>query len=204
MLATTLTATLGGFTATVANPNNNGVATGTLLLSEGNGTTTCLSTAADAISTNSSTCKTIDDFGSLTNAKVGDTSTVTLTMKNYGSIAASSLTLTPGGCTAVANPGTSPYAGTDTSGFCGVVDVTVQQTGATSCVYPHSSTAVCPTTPTSAGTLAGLGGSSAFTLPGLAAGASESYVVTVLIDSSATNADQGLAATVSLTWELAQ
>ncbi|MHB8244738.1 MAG: hypothetical protein ACYDGN_05165 [Acidimicrobiales bacterium] len=204
LLATSLTAALGGFTATVVNPNTNGVATGTLMLSEGNGVTTCLSTGT-TISTNSSTCTTIDNFGSLTNAKVGDTSSVTLTMENSGSIAASSLTLTPGACTAVGNLLTAPYAGTDTAGFCGVVDVTIQQVGATTaCVYPASTSAPCPSTPTSAGTLAGLGGTSPFTLPGLAAGATVQYTVTVLIDSAATNADQGLAATVPLTWELAQ
>jgi hypothetical protein len=204
LVATSLTAALGGFTATVVNPNTNGVATGTLLLSEGTGSTTCLSTAADAITANSANCTTIDNFGNLTNAKVGDTSNVTLTMKNYGSVAASALSLTAGACSAVANPGTTPYAGTDTSGFCGVVDVTVQQVGATSCVYPVSTSAVCPTTPTSAATLAGLGALSAVTLPGIAASASAQYKVTVLIDSSATNADQGLAATLPLTWELAQ
>ena len=36
----------------------------------------------------------------------------------------------------------------------------------------------------------------------LAAGASASYVITVQLDSSATNADQGLTATIPLTWSI--
>jgi hypothetical protein len=38
----------------------------------------------------------------------------------------------------------------------------------------------------------------------LAAGATATYKVSVQLDSSATNANQGLAATVPLTWSIAQ
>jgi hypothetical protein len=34
----------------------------------------------------------------------------------------------------------------------------------------------------------------------LAAGASQAYTFTVMLDSSATNADQGLAASMQMTW----
>lgn len=203
LLATTLAATLGGFTATVSNTANN-VATGTLLLQEGQGATTCLSTSSDTISSNSNNCTTIDDFGALTNAGVGSTATTTIAMKNVGTIAASALDLTPGTCTASANSATSPYTGSDTSGFCGKIDVTIQESGATSCVYPASSTAACPATPTSAGTLAGLAGAGTVALPGIVAGATASYVIDVKVSSSATNADQGLSANLPLTWELSQ
>jgi hypothetical protein len=41
-------------------------------------------------------------------------------------------------------------------------------------------------------------------LSNLAAGATSTYVITVQLDSSATNADQGLTATLLLTWGLSQ
>lgn len=206
LVATTLIASLGGFTATVQNTTGNTAASGTLLLTEGNGgATTCLSTASDTITSNSNTCTAIDDFGGLTNAGVGSTSSVTLSMQNSGTIAASGLDLTPGSCTASANPATKPYAGSDTSGFCGIIDVTIQDTSSTStCVYPASTTSACPSTPTNAGTLAGLSAAGRITLPGIASGSTASYKVTVLVDSSATNADQGLSANLPLTWQLSQ
>jgi hypothetical protein len=82
------------------------------------------------------------------------------------------------------------------------VDVTIQETGKTACVYPASATAPCPTTPTSAGTLAGLSGASPTLTPlTVAAGASRTFVITVMLDATnATNADQGLLASQTLTW----
>ena len=80
-------------------------------------------------------------------------------------------------------------------GFCGKVDVTIANTtsGATDqCAYPTLAGS-CPA-PSSAETLASLASQTLSTpaLSALAAGGSATYVITVQLDASATNADQGL------------
>lgn len=196
---------LGGFTATIANTGP-GFASGTVVLQEavGGSSATCLSTAADQITTNSNNCTTINLFGT-GNADPGTTNTATLTMTNVGTINASTFTLTPGTCTAAANTATAPYYGSDTSGFCGLVDVTIENTttsGSPTCVYP-AGTGACPA-PSSSYTLKTLAANGALSLGSLAAGSSDTFVITSELDPSATNADQGLAATASATWELSQ
>ena len=96
--------------------------------------------------------------------------------------------------------------GTDAS-FCGKVDVTIANTttGATDkCVYPTQA-AACPAL-SNTYTLATLANQTFNTTPmsALAAGASATYVVSVQLDSSATNADQGLTATLPFTWAINQ
>jgi hypothetical protein len=88
------------------------------------------------------------------------------------------------------------------------VDVTIANTtygAADKCVFPIVTPAAC-SAPSSSGTLASLA-SATLTNPGLstlAAGASTTYVVTVQLEATATNADQGLTATVPLTWVISQ
>lgn len=215
-LAATGFTALGGFSATVEN-NSGAAGSGTLLLSEGSSGVTCISTGSG---TTSSTSITSNDnptcpinLFSDTNLEPlgspnGATQSATVTLTNPGSLPGSTLSLTPGSCTVSNN--TSPggnantYFGTDTSGFCGLLDITIENdttSGSPACVFPAGSGA-CPT-PTSAHTLASL---TSFTgLPGLAAnGGTATYKVTIGLDSAATNADQGLLATVPLTWTLAQ
>ena len=72
------------------------------------------------------------------------------------------------------------------------------------CVYP-TLVGSCPA-PSSADTLASLA-SQTFSTPALsplAAGGSATYVITVQLDAGATNADQGLTATIPLTWSITQ
>ncbi|MHB1717692.1 MAG: hypothetical protein ACYCV5_10255, partial [Acidimicrobiales bacterium] len=71
-----------------------------------------------------------------------------------------------------------------------------------SCVYP-AGTGACPAL-SSTYTLATLAGHAALSGTGLGAGATGSYTVSLELDPSATNADQGLTATVPLTWLLSQ
>lgn len=209
LAGTATSVSLGGFSAAVTHPNN-AAGSGTLVLKDGVGSTTCLSTGSGATSSTSvstndnSTCPSTLFAG--TNLEPGGSSaSATVTLTNVGSLAASSLTLAPGTCTVSDNtsPGgsTNVYFGTDTTGFCGKLDVTIENdTGTPSCVFPSGSTGTCPA-PSSSDALSTL---TSQALPGLTAGASATYKVTVALDASATNADQGLLATVPLTWTLNQ
>ncbi len=190
----------GGFNATVANTANT-ISSATILLSEAQGSTTCLSTSTDSITSNSNNCTTLSLFGSVTNAVPGSTSetATTVTFKNTGTAGASTFTMTPGACTQSDNTATAPYYGSDTS-FCSKIDITIGDS--TQCFYPVS-TSPCAA-PTSTDTLATLATNGAVTLPALASGASQTVTITVELDSSATNADMGLTASEPLTWEIAQ
>jgi len=211
LLGLTSAVTLGavGFNATITNPTNT-YSSGTLLLQEGTGTTACVSSGTDTINAanTNSTCG-INDFGTTTNGAPGVVTTAVVPVSNVGTIAGSTLTITPGAkCAVAANSATGPYSGSDTTGFCGEVDVTIQNNSTTtpSCVYP-AGTGACPA-PSNTYTLATLAGHAALSGSGLGVNGSStstgSYTVSLELDPSATNADQGLAATVPLTWQLSQ
>lgn len=210
LAATAATTSLGGFGATVT---DNGAATGsgTLLLQEGVGSTVCVSTgtgttSSSSISTNDNTICPASLFASTNLEPGGPSASATVTLTNPGTLAGSLLTLVPGSCSATGNaaPGgiANTYFGTDVAGFCGKVDVTVENDTSSppACVFPTASTSACAT-PSSAGTLASLASE---TLPGLASHGNATYKVAIALDPSATNADQGLLATVPLTWTLNQ
>lgn len=177
-------------------------------LQETSGAINCYSTGSGGggtVGTNSATCATINKLvGTLDQVPAGSPLTTTITMKNNGTIAATLESLGFGSCTAAAASDANAYVGSDTSGFCGKVDFSVGISG--KCLYPANAAASCPATPTSLGTLSGaatLGSITQASTPGmtvLAAGATQAYTFTVMLDSSATNADQGLAASMQMTW----
>ena len=199
LLAFATTGALAGFTASINNSANT-TSSGTLLMTETQGATTCLSTAGTTVSTNAGTCATINKFnsaGTLMTPGVPVTSTVTI--KNNGTVPANTFTLTPGGCSQ-ANTSTTPN-GTDAA-FCGKIDLTLADTTATAfCVLPSSASAYA--TPTSSVTLATQGTTAISLGTPLAAGAQRTYTFTLMLDNSATNADQGLVANETLTWAFA-
>jgi hypothetical protein len=209
-LALGTTSSLGGFTASITNTGNK-VATGSLIMQEqvtptGGTTTTCLSTGAGAaITTNANTTCGANKFGALTNAVPGSSSFSNVVITNQGSVAANSFTMGTGTCTATPTApsgATATNVGSDTS-FCSKVDVTIEDdTGTATCIYPAQAGA-CPT-PTSSNTLATLATAYSTTPLSLtapiAAGGSRTYKVTVMIDNSATNADQAMAATEPITF----
>ncbi|MHB1638308.1 MAG: hypothetical protein ACYCUD_00520 [Candidatus Dormibacteria bacterium] len=207
LMALTAELSLGAFTATVAN-NVNQATSGTIVLHEGSSASTCFSTATNAISSNSNSCA-INLLAGMNNAVPGGSPTsLTQTFKNVGAVNASNFTVAAGGCTASANSATGPYYGTDISGFCGKVDVTIENdtnSGSPVCVYPSGSGA-CPSL-SATYTLASLATSTSttpLTIGSLAAGGVDALKITVGLDSSATNPDQGLAASMPMTWELSQ
>ena len=200
LLAFATTGALAGFTASINNSANT-TASGTLLMTETQGGTTCLSSAAGTVTTaNQGTCSTINKFnsaGTLMVPNVPVTSTVTI--KNNGTVPANTFTLTPGGCTQ-ANASTTPN-GTDNA-FCGKIDITIADTTGTAfCVLPASASACA--TPSSTTTLTTQGTTAVSLGTPLAAGASRTYTFTLMLDNSATNADQGLVANETLTWAFA-
>jgi hypothetical protein len=204
VFAVTAGLSLGGFSAGITNPNNN-FSSGTVVLKEAAGATTCFSTGAGTTvnAANTAACTTIDDFGGPINQGPGSAvQTQTLNLSNVGTINGATFTVAPSACTSGAAANTAPYIGTDLA-FCGKVDVTIENdTGTPKCVYPVLAVA-CPAL-SSANTLTGLGGAGTLSLGALAAGATDTLVVKTQIDSSVNNADQGLSATVPFTWTLNQ
>jgi len=207
-----LTSSLGGFSAVVANQDGQ-AGSGTLLLTEGVGSTTCISTGtgtsnSSSVSTNANLTCPAEIFGTNgTNLEPGGTATsATLTLSNPGTIAGSTLTLTPGTCSVTDNtdPGgiANTYFGTAGSAFCNELDITIESgSGSTaSCIFPEASSTPCGP-PSAAGTLGDL---ATTTLPGIAAGGSATYTLSLALDSSATNSDQGLEATLPVTFTLNQ
>jgi hypothetical protein len=208
-LGATAGMTLGGFSATIDNPTNT-FSSGTIQLEEGVAATSCFSTGTGSggsvDAANTGDCTTEDDLGAaLDQVPAGTPVSTTVTLTNVGNVGTTASELATGACTAAAAADDNAYVGADTAGFCGEVDVHVANTtsGATDgCVYPTGAT--CPAL-SNTYTLATMA-STNFTAPmsPLAAGADATYVITVQLDTGATNADQGLTATIPLTWSITQ
>ena len=210
-LGMTASFTLGGFSAGISNSTST-FSSATIQLEESNGGTTCYSTGTgtggSVTATNSNTTCTINALiGTLDQVPGGTALTTTLTFTNAGNHNATLASLVTGACSQATASDANGYAGSDTS-FCDKVDVTISNTttGATDkCVYPTQA-AACPALANTYN-LATLASTTfnAVPLTVLGAGASATYVVTDQLDSGvATNADQGLTATVPLTWSISQ
>ena len=199
VLSLSMTNTFSAFTATIINSNNT-AASGTIILQEVNtatGGSTCTSNdttgtpnASNSISNNSFTCSTINKYGGGTTmvpsnaAGTTNVSTVNLTFKNNGTATASTFTLTPGACTVTPN---GTVNGTDLTGFCSHLIVTIT-VGGTVVVSKVNATALAATP--------------AITLVVPNGATTVAAIVSVYLDSTSTNADQGLAASQPLTWTL--
>ena len=202
VVAVTMASALGAFNATVT--QNGAFTSGSIVLKETQGATNCFSTGGTntPFTTNSSSCSTIDVFGAPTGQLPGGSAaTQPLTFQNVGTSPASTFTVTPGPCAAA---GTGSYYGNATSSaFCGIVDITIGNQAGTVCYYPAQASA-CPAL-SNTYNLASLNTFGAVTIgSGLAAAATDSLTISTKLDSTATNADQGLAATQGFTWTLNQ
>ena len=205
-LGSTAAISVAGFSAQVVN-NANTFSSGTMQLEESNGSITCYSTGTGSggtvSSANSANCAINKLVGTLNQVAAGTPLTTMITMTNVGTINASIESLVMGTCSAATASNANGYVGSDTSGFCGKVDFSIGISG--KCIYPANASAACPATPTNTGNLGSVAGTT-FTntstppLTLLNAGASQAYTFTVMLDSSATNADQGLAASMTMTW----
>jgi len=213
-LALTTSLTLGGFSAGISNSTST-FSSATIQLEETNGGTTCYSTGSGSggsvTATNTNTTCTINGLvGTLDQVPGGTALTTTLTFTNVGNHAVTVASLVMGTCTQATASDANAYVGSDTS-FCNKVDVTIANTttGATDkCVYPTLTT-VCPALANTHNL--SLLASQTFTAAGpgplsvLAPAGTATYVVTDQLDSGvATNADQGLTATLPFTWSISQ
>lgn len=182
---TTLSGSLAGFAASITNSNNT-AASGVLVMQEtsgsGTGTVTCTSTDGGTVSTNSSTCSTINKFGGSTTMVPGAPVTTTINIKNVGTVPANTFTLTPGATCTQSNNGALNGSATD---FCAKLGVVITS-GATT-VF--------------SGTAATLAGSAPISLPvPVAPGATVPFTFVTTLSSTAGNTYQGLAASLPMTW----
>jgi hypothetical protein len=205
-LAATAAVSVAGFSAQVVN-NANTFSSGTMQLKETNGSISCYSTGTGTggtvSSANSANCAINKLVGTLDQVPAGTPLSTTITITNVGSSNASLESLVMGACSAAGATDDNGYVGSDTSGFCGKVDLTIGVTG--KCIYPANAAAACPATPTNSGNLGSVAGTtfsntSTPPLTLLNASASQAYTFTVMLDPSASNADQGLAASMTMTW----
>jgi hypothetical protein len=199
LLAFANTNALSGFTANINNTNNT-IGAGTLLMSETQDATTCLSSAAGTVTaSNAGTCSTINKFGG-SNAVYpgGPLSVSTVTIRNAGTTTANTFNLTPSGCVQV-NNGSVNGTATD---FCKKVNITIDDVTGGNCVFPAAATP-CAATPTTAGTLDLLKTDPIGLRVPMAPGDARVFKFTLQLDNSATNAYQGLAANEALLWSFA-
>jgi hypothetical protein len=175
--------TLSAWTTAVINNDTNTVqAADSVILQETDGTNTCNSTDNNNGS-NTYTCSTINKYGgTATPLEPGDDQSVTVTMKNTGTVTGT-LTLAPGTCTKSAG---SPTA---SSSICDVALVTI------ACTSP--STLDTTSTPVVLSAFAGQ------SIGSLTAGASTACTFTVTVPASASPQIAGQVASQPLVWTLA-
>ncbi len=178
VLALGMSPTFSAFTASIVNTTNSAGA-GTLTMQE---TTTTGTTVSCNSGLGSADCTTIDKFGGNLAMYPGQSSTTGITIKNTGSVAATTFSLAPSTCTATDVPAATVHG---TGNPCSLMTVNI--TSGTTSIYN--------------GTLAGLasGGTIALTGP-VAVGASVPFTFVVTLPASADNTMQGRQAAMSLTW----
>jgi hypothetical protein len=187
------------------------VGSGPVQLREGVGSTACFSTGSGlaSLAAAGDPCGAIDDLGGrMDQVPGGPASLSSITLTNVGGVSTSGASLAAGTCKTADASDDRDYAGSDTSHYCAKVDVTIGNTtpGALDkCVFPVATVAACRA-PSLTGTLASLASRTLRNpaLSTLAVNASSTYSITVELDGSATNADQGLTASLSLTWSISQ
>ena len=125
VLALGMTPTFSAFSASIQNSTNT-AGTGTLVMEEKLGSsTTCLSTDGGSINSNSATCASINKYGGDLGMAPNETATTTITIKNAGTVDASSFSFVPGACTQSTN-GTVSGSATD---LCAQTTVTITANG---------------------------------------------------------------------------
>lgn len=203
----------GSFATFNAQTNNagNAFSYGTIVLSNTKqGGTACLSTGGGATDTNVNTgC---DQLINVTAAKPGDSGTANVTLKNVGSINASSFKLFIPSCTG-ANVGTETYHGT--ANPCTALQLYVQQwsdsgfSTPSACLYGGATGNTCDFSDTSK-TLSSFttsynSSSNGISIgSGLNAGASAYFTIGVKSATTADNSSQGRQGTFDLDWYIAQ
>lgn len=189
LLGFTLTPSFAALVASIQNSTNT-AATGTLTMQETSGATTCNSNDGAAATTNTATCSTINKYGGTATALVpgGTGNTTTLTIKNTGSLAATSFTVAGGACTQSAVSGSSFTGGA--TDLCSKVNISIRSGSTT--IYTGTAAAFA-----SAGAVNIL---TALSQANVAAGVSVPITVTAALDASANATYQGLQISQPITW----
>ncbi|NRD08975.1 hypothetical protein [Rathayibacter agropyri] len=187
LLAVSMSGTLSGFVAGLSNVGN-AAASGSLVMEEkttGSKPVTCVSTDGGSISSNTASCSTINEFGGSTTMVPGQTVSTAVTLTNVGTAAARTFTLAPGATCEQSANAAAVGSGTATD-FCSKLKVVISSGSST--VFT--------------GTAANLAGSAVKTLntAPITPGTSTPFTIAVTLDQSASNAYQGLSASVPLTW----
>lgn len=213
-MASVSVGTFAAFTAQASNPSS-GFQIGTLVLSNTKqGGSACLSTGAGT-STDTNANAACDTLFSLTARKPGDSATANLTLRNAGSLAASTLKLfSNGGCTA-ANVATETYRGTGNP--CAKLQLYVQEyadaafstpsacryggssDGGTTCDFSDASKTIG-----AFGTAHGSSGTALTLAGGLNAGGNRYLRIGVRLPADADNTFQGRQASASFDWLIEQ
>jgi hypothetical protein len=182
LLAASMNTTFSAFVASITNSTNTaGTAALSMRETDASGSVICDSTDGGSISTNAATCATINKYGGNLAMVPGQTVSTTVKIKNTGSVAANTFTLTPGAVTQSAN-GSVNGSATDLGAK---IKVVIKQDGAT----------VANTTASALAT----GGVITLTGP-VTAGTTSTFNFDVTLDASAGNAYQGLQISQPLTW----
>jgi len=183
LLAFSLTPTFSALTASIQNSTNT-AGIGTLIMQESDGTNTCNSTDGGNVSSNSATCSSINKYGGDLAMTPGKVATTNITIKNTGTVAASSFSLTPGTC-AQSNNGSANGTATD---LCSKLSVVIKSGSTT--VY----------TGTAAGLSTSLNLLTLLSKSGVAANESVPFVITATMDPNLGNTYQGLKVSQTMTW----
>jgi hypothetical protein len=179
---------------------------GTLVLSDARtGGTTCLSTggATTDTNTNSTGC---DDLMGATVQRPGSAATArVVTIRNVGTVAASTLHLFASTACASSNAAAETYHGT--GDLCTAVALSVHDDTNNWCYYPTNATGAC--TLSAASTLATFStaypnDTTPLNLATTALSSGIAYTITTQISSTATNTMQGRTATINFGWRIAQ
>lgn len=220
--------TFASFTASTTNAASN-FTTGSIVLSntKAGGTGVCFSTntsgtGASSGDTSVNSNASCDSLLGMTLAKPGDTATAHLTLKNEGSIAATSL----GGTVTACTTGTTGlYSGSSPALLCGAgngLKIQVQEMDATfttpvaKCVYPVNASAACGATfgYLGNGFLGTTFTNTSWNVAGMASGASKYLKFSIELPDNGTgtagttpvldNAYMGLTGAFGVTWTIAQ
>lgn len=188
--------------------NSDTFSSGTLVLSDARtGGTTCLSTGGSNTNTNSNSIG-CDNLINATGRKPGDPPTTAIvTIRNVGSIPASSLrlfTTAVTGCTTTDASGESFHG---TGDLCTAVALGIHDDTNDRCYYPTQTAGACTldATRTLSSFVASYGGSAAalpLGITGLSGGLA--FTISAQLISTAGNSMQGRTATIDLNWTIAQ
>ena len=187
VLALGMTPTFGAFTASISGDVNS-AGTGTIVMQEtdSSGTITCLSTDGGGVWLNAASCSAMNKYGGDLGMPPGDSAVVVTYIRNIGTIAASSFSLTPGVCVQSA---TGTFSGSATD-FCSKIAVSI--TSDLTTIFDGT-----------AATLGSVGAIDVLSRLGLARvqpGLQITFTVTTTMDATVDNSYQGLKVSQPMTW----